>query len=380
MDESQKFSEPMGGKQSFALRGQALSLCCLPAAPDHQPAALPSQDDQLAGQLIRVAWAEHAVSVSNRKPSRIFQETGLQKCGGGVNHPLILPFQGSVARVPFDYDRTMESERANSVVRGVYLLYAGLAASIWALGTLTSRETTPFTPCLFGGLAILVGWLQFALSNAQHEGTHRNFGSPHREGLWELLTVLPLGFTSDYRRVHLDHHAHLGVPGLDPDHSAYAHLPRGWAGWLFFILLTLTGLPALSQFLAKGAPGSGGAQLPKLIAVQACLALAIFSVAPWWGYLAFWLLPLVTVAKLFSSLRLLAEHASPDGRTVIRSFSGPSAWFLGLFGFARHAEHHWKMQIPAADLEKLRGELPSEIQDVSVERFEGGHLARLASL
>ncbi|MGE4158153.1 MAG: fatty acid desaturase [Planctomycetota bacterium] len=273
----------------------------------------------------------------------------------------------------------METSHANSVVRGVFLLYAILVCAFLKLSSLASKGFSGSSLASACALFILIGWIQFALSNALHEGTHRNFGAPHREGLWEFLAVLPLGFTTDYRRLHLDHHAYFGIPSMDPDHSTYSNPPRGKMGWLMFVLLTLTGLPAILQFLTKESSGSIGSQLPRLMIFQVGLALAISAILPWWGYFAFWILPLITIAKLFSSLRLMAEHGSADGHKVMRSFNGPGAGFLGLFGFTHHAEHHWRMQIPAKDLDQLTSTLPSEVQGARVERFQGSHLTFLAS-
>ena len=94
----------------------------------------------------------------------------------------------------------------------------------------------------------VIGWCQFALFNALHEGLHNRFGNPHRELLAYALAAYPVGFDASYRTVHLDHHKFFGDPARDPDYPNYAGFPDSKRQFLWRLFLNLCGWFALLQF------------------------------------------------------------------------------------------------------------------------------------
>jgi fatty acid desaturase len=267
------------------------------------------------------------------------------------------------------------TEHLNRATNRIYVqvlaIYALVALVVW----LASRPEPGVTPAFLASSLLawgVIGWCQFALFNALHEGLHNRFGSPHLQLPCYALAAYPMGFDEGYRRVHLDHHRYFGDPERDPDFPNYGDFPRSRRAFLLRLFLNLCGWYAVLQFLGRRQatgrqPGTGatGLQNPvwKVLAVQ-CLILAIFALTVGWlYYIWLWLAPLVTFCKFFTSTRTLCEHGSPDGASVIRTITGPypEEKLLGIFCFNYHAEHHHSAAIPYQNLRTahslLRGEL-----------------------
>src|SRR5690606_15287942 len=99
-----------------------------------------------------------------------------------------------------------------------------------------------------------------------------------------------------------------------------------------------------------------------------------------------WALPLLTVVKLCTAIRLLCEHGSPDKPYVWRSFSGTFVQrnLLGAFGLNYHAEHHLYPTIPYENLAEAfalridrQGAPGAPPDDGFLEVYHGGHLGLL---
>ena len=225
----------------------------------------------------------------------------------------------------------------------------------------------------------LIGWCQFALFNALHEGLHLRLGSPHRESPGFALTAWPLGFPASYRQLHLDHHRYFGDPIRDPDYASYTSFPHNRRAFRTRLLMNLCGFAALKQFLAMmpGAPGrqrEAGDFAPVLL--TQCLICGCFGVTVGWVYYCWlWLLPLVSFAKFFSSTRTFCEHANPGDRAVVRTITGsfPGEKVFGVFNFHYHAEHHRYVGIPCDRLPAAHtrfGENLYRNEDTSTEHYE----------
>lgn len=276
-------------------------------------------------------------------------------------------------------------------VAAIYLLVAAVA---WLVSTLEPGPNPTFLLCSLAAWSI-IGWCQFALFNALHEGLHNRFGSPHHNLPCYALTAYPMGFDDSYRRIHLDHHKYFGDPDHDPDFPNYGNFPRTRRAFLLRLLLNLCGWFALLQFLGlrqnsvetdkqqQGNPSQGN--MIKVLATQGILFL-LFSVSiGWFYYVWLWLIPLVTFGKFFTSTRAFCEHGSPEGVPVIRTITGPylQEKILGIFCFNYHAEHHHSVGIPYHRLAQAHTLLEDELYHSSkhtgarYEYYDGGYLRLL---
>ena len=239
----------------------------------------------------------------------------------------------------------------------------------------------------------LIGWCQFALFNALHEGLHQRFGQPHREFLAYALTAWPVGFGESYRKVHMDHHKYFGEPERDPDYANYANFPRSRRAFLWRLLLNLSGILAVIQFFgmrqqaSDGENTGGDKSFLKVMISQLLILLAFAATVGWYYYIWLWLIPLATFGKFFASTRTFCEHASPDDQPIIRTITGSflGEKIFGVFCFHYHAEHHRYVYIPCNQLRAAHRELaPTVYRETDhlgarYELYQGGYFQLLSS-
>lgn len=275
---------------------------------------------------------------------------------------------------------------SNAIFVQVAAVYAVIILTVYLISALNPHQMTVFLLCSVSAWAI-IGWCQFALFNALHEGLHRRFGRPHREGLSYALAAYPLGFDETYRKVHLDHHKFFGDAQRDPDYPNYGNFPASKRAFILRMLLNLCGWYAMLQFLGahQGVADTqkdttdnseAGRPLLRLVAAQFVI-FGLFSATVGWPYYFWlWLVPLATFGKFFSSTRAFCEHASPDNRATIRSITGSyiGEKILGVFCFHYHAEHHLHVGIPYNQLREahdlLQGSMYVIENDPSKPRYE----------
>lgn len=258
---------------------------------------------------------------------------------------------------------------SNAIFAQVAAVYALVFVTVYLLARIELGINIQF---LAGSVAAwaVIGWCQFALFNALHEGLHNRFGKPHRDFLAYGLAAYPVGFDESYRKVHLDHHKYFGDPVRDPDYPNYGNFPPSKRQFLWRLFLNLCGWLALLQFLGihqstasldeepesnQAFPGS----FVKVLFTQ-ILILLLFTVSVgWFYYIWLWLIPIATFGKFFSSTRAFCEHASPDDQPTIRTITGsfPGEKILGVFCFHYHAEHHRYVAFPYIHLEEACLEL-----------------------
>ena len=242
----------------------------------------------------------------------------------------------------------------------------------------------------------IIGWCQFSLSNALHEGLHKNFGKEHSEFWTALLTAYPIGFSMNYRHTHLEHHKYFGDKDKDPDYTGYCNFPKSKKEFIFRLLYNISGIAAIKQFFKENTSGNASADDEKkdsyVLLKLTCVQLVIMSLffiaflhvhvlAGLFAYGLFWILPLVTVAKFCSSTRLLCEHGTPKKKLVYRTITG--SFFqtnsLGAFKFNYHGEHHIKPYIPYTKLKEAKQTMNLTIKnkDIAYEEYNYGYLALL---
>ena len=244
----------------------------------------------------------------------------------------------------------------------------------------------------------VIGWSQFSLSNALHEGVHKNFGKKHNEFLARILTAYPIGFTMKSVRVpHWDHHRYFGIEGKDPDFPFYSSFPQTKVMFIQRLLYNISGVSAIKQFYNQVFHQAGELtekasesqkkdfEFMYLVLVQLIILTLFILLFLNFGiivgvlsYVALWIFPLATVAKFCSSTRLLCEHGSPDNTLVFRTITGSlfQTNQLGAFRFNYHAEHHIIPSIPYHRLSDAKDDIKGQIPDdsISYESFSGGYL------
>jgi fatty acid desaturase len=264
-------------------------------------------------------------------------------------------------------------EASNTLLVQVAAVYLLVAAAVSVVSYIDVDFSLSFILVSFLAWAV-IGWSQFALFNALHEGLHNRFGRPHHDLLAYVLAAYTVGFDESYRKLHLDHHKFFGDAHRDPDYPNYGNFPASQRQFLQRFLLNLCGWYALLQFLGmrqgvsmsgkerghdKSAKGSAWR-----IALAQIFLLAIFSGTVGWGYYVWlWLFPLVTFGKFFSSTRAFCEHASPDDEQTIRTITGSflGEKILGVFCFHYHAEHHRYVAVPYIHLSEVNAKLADSV-------------------
>lgn len=257
-------------------------------------------------------------------------------------------------------------------------LYAGLLVCFVTAANVRQAQTLLvwFVPLL-----LVIGWLQYAIVQAMHEAIHQVGKKNKLQYLAaDLLLFYAVGLKPSYRRIHLDHHKYFGSTEQDPDAVVYSNFPHSKWQLLSHLLLNLVGLMAVVQLArqhfnlrpkpaVKEGKEQGKKQSKKhsselnqlitLCLVQLIIAAGFSWWSSWLDYILFWLLPLFTVVKTLSYIRVLAEHGDANKTYALRSFSASWAarYLWGPFGFAFHAEHHWFANIPYYKLPQLSAQI-----------------------
>jgi fatty acid desaturase len=278
-------------------------------------------------------------------------------------------------------------------------LYLVLAASPVLLAALGTGRPPLLTWPAYAAVFVVIGWCQFAIVQALHEAAHRQLGKP---GLASTLATFsmtyPFGLTRQFRAQHLAHHRYFGDPERDPDFAGFGQFPSSKLRLAWFLARHGTGVPAVLDFLRKSDDAGGLAsegttrarELTALVITQGLILLAFSLVLSPFHYVWFWVLPLLTVVKLCTAIRLLCEHGAPDRPFVWRSFEGSFLQrnLLGAFGLNYHAEHHLYPTVPYENLGRVfalhhtaraAGRVPADAADDRFAVYHGGHLGLLVS-
>ena len=274
-------------------------------------------------------------------------------------------------------------------IRDVALIWLG----IFVLAALTARY---WHPALYAAAVVLVGGLQNHISSLIHHAIHTNIHPNKTLNDWitRLCLAGPQGqFFAAMRKEHLDHHRELGAAD-DPERFYYdlrlhgRTTATGFLTWVTGVFLGWVIIPIVSRWIVgrrgplaapvespphEQAQQRGIAQVPrreKLLDLAAIppVQVALFGLfwlatGQWWGYIAFWALPLVTVGAGLNAVRATVEHANPDEhataadpRDILFSFvSNPvERFFVCPLHFNYHYEHHRFMNVPYYHAPKLR--------------------------
>jgi fatty acid desaturase len=262
------------------------------------------------------------------------------------------------------------------------------------------------------GWSIAPLWLWFGLSlnsllNLMHEAAHslvfQNRRGSEILGRW-VLGPLVLADFDGYRDRHWEHHKHLGEAGDTKD--TYLISIRGW-GMLFLIARCLILIEAgrkLAHQLHTKTPALGpskrtGVLLARIVVAHALLGSSLLAVA--WAaqrdlsrallsatvaYGLVYLYGLGSLTVFAAIMRAVAEHqiggdgSMKQGRAALRNFNaGPlSRFFLGAYGFAEHATHHYEPAIPYYRLPAATESLMKSVPGLTPRESYFGTLRQLS--
>jgi fatty acid desaturase len=245
------------------------------------------------------------------------------------------------------------------VWRDIFLGYLGLAAIIFLSTKVSFTQPVIFILGLVVG-SVLIGVLLAYLALFLHEAGHFNL-HPDKKTNDRLATIfLGILFGTSikaYRKIHWQHHLHLGSTE-DTETSYFNALTPS------FIIESFTGIHLLKVILKKNkkdilTPEMKSNSL-QLLAACALLHLSIVAVLLWFSFSAaaiIWVAGMLVFFPFFATLRQMLEHRSElaDKKTDFKSVnhgklsrlfaSDLFSKVFGAAGFNKHMIHHWDPNI-----------------------------------
>lgn len=241
---------------------------------------------------------------------------------------------------------------------------------------------------------VLIAALQHHLHMVQHEAIHYLlFSNKRLNEFFGNLCGCAVGFSMAYRRNHFSHHKHLGRDG-DPDLVNFKNFPNTVVFVCRSFLSDVLFFNAFIKYFFLNFPRNDYEKKISItptfsqISFLAIVQLAIFGLFvaldhPWL-YLTLWLLPLVTLGKLFAHLRNVAEHVkNADVEDSILSRLRTircgilESFFLAPLNFNYHAEHHLYPYIPFYNLPQAHREFSQRPAYQKYIDIQNGYLKTL---
>jgi fatty acid desaturase len=208
--------------------------------------------------------------------------------------------------------------------------------------------------------ALLIGYIAAYLALFIHEAGHFNIhrGKKMNDKLATVFLCLPFGLSiKSYRKIHWQHHLHLGTPG-DAEVSYFHALTK------LFLLETLTGFHLLRVNRRKGGNNIltkeqvqkshmmvGAGILFHLIMIVTSILTGYWTLALAWvlGFGVFFPF-FATIRQVLEHRDELAHHATdfykdPHGKTSRLFIHTVLSSSFGAAGFTRHMIHHWDPHI-----------------------------------
>jgi fatty acid desaturase len=251
--------------------------------------------------------------------------------------------------------------RYHIVWRDMMLGYAALLASLWAVQIPQNPLLSLFAVAVG---AVVIGFFVAYLQLFIHEAAHYNLAADRQKSdrIANTLIAWQVGTSIEaYRRVHFEHHRHLGH--AEDGERSYTYALR----WRFLFEM-LTGIHAIRVFLErrnapqKATQSKSPMPLVRGATVHAVLIMVLLALGAWSSALA-WVGGMAIFFPLFATLRPMLEHRPTDGdgsvlpgesEAVTRMFDdGVFARFFGGAGFNRHLLHHWEPQLSYTRLPEL---------------------------
>jgi fatty acid desaturase len=215
---------------------------------------------------------------------------------------------------------------------------------------------------------VLMGRGFVLLGTLAHESVHRLIFRNRRWNDWagRWLLGYPSFFPTDlYRRDHIAHHRDELGPE-EPDANVYRGFPITLASFrrkLMRDLFFVSGWRYVKALARTVDRPRAKAELFRLMAVQTGLFAVFTAVGRAELYVLLWLAPWMTVWRVLTRLRMVAEHGgmtrSDDRRLTthhVRQTYAARFWIVP-YNLGWHLAHHVDMAIPFRNLPKLHAEL-----------------------
>ena len=223
---------------------------------------------------------------------------------------------------------------------------------------------------LWLGAFVLMARVHALFGILSHEAAHRLLFTRQRindwVGKWLVGTVALVGQEA-YRRGHMGHHRDPLGPN-EPDLVLYNGYPVTSARLRRKLRRDITGESGLKLLSGIGRslrnPRSRTSTL-HIIAMQALLAAVLGITIAWWVWPVMWLGSWMTIYRLLSRLRAIAEHGglvnSTDDRLTthhVRQSAWARFWIVP-YNTGWHVAHHVDAGIPFRNLPEFHRELVS---------------------
>jgi fatty acid desaturase len=215
--------------------------------------------------------------------------------------------------------------------------------------------------------AFLIGYIAAYLALFIHEAGHFNIHPAKKmnDKLAAVFLCLPFGLSiKSYRKIHWQHHLHLGTPE-DAEVSYFHALTK------LFLIETLTGFHLLriarrkgGNVLTKEQTQQSRAMLFAGILFHLTVTGAAFLTG-YWPLAIAWVLGFGIFFPFFATIRQVLEHRNelahhatdfykePHGKTSRLFISTVLSSSFGSAGFTRHMIHHWDPHISYTRLKDI---------------------------
>ena len=215
---------------------------------------------------------------------------------------------------------------------------------------------------------ILTGYVAAYLALFIHEAGHYNIHPAKKtnDRLAILFLCLPFGLSlRSYRKIHWQHHVHLGTP-QDTEVSYFNALTK------MFLLETFTGIHLLRTIMRKeNNPVLTKEQVQEsrlMLLVGSVLHIIIITAAFLtgnWPFAIAWILGFGIFFPFFATIRQILEHRNELAHHATNFYKQPHGKLSRLFvhtifsssfgsaGFTRHMIHHWDPQISYTRLKDI---------------------------
>lgn len=229
--------------------------------------------------------------------------------------------------------------------------------------------------------ALLIGYIAAYLALFIHEASHYNIHPDRKknDAIASVLLCLPFGLSLQaYRKIHWQHHLHLGTPD-DTEISYFNALTP------LFIVETLTGIHLLRTMFSKGKKSVLNADQQRksrrMLLAGAAIHGLLLTAFVYNGFLVAaisWITGFGLCFPFFASLRQLLEHRDEYAKATTDFSKQPHGKISRLFyhtllsstfgaaGFTRHMIHHWDPQVSYTRMKDVEAFLEQDQQTASI--------------
>jgi fatty acid desaturase len=218
--------------------------------------------------------------------------------------------------------------------------------------------------------SILIGYVAAYLALFIHEAGHYNIHPDKKinDRLATLFLCLPFGLSlRSYRKIHWQHHVHLGTPE-DAEVSYFNALTK------IFLLETLTGIHLIRTIMRKennAVLTKEQVQQSRLMLLSGFVLHIIILAASFltgnWPFAIAWIIGFGIIFPFFATIRQILEHRDElaihstnfnkqahgkVSRLFVHTIISSS---FGSAGFTRHMIHHWDPAISYTRLKDIEG-------------------------